>query len=58
MHQQGVTDGLDISAMTAVWSSVVDALVNWWLEHPNQTAEQMTLRCTRLISALFGDSAL
>jgi AcrR family transcriptional regulator len=53
MHQQGVTDRLDISAMTAVWLSVVDALVNWWRAHPDQTAEQMTLRCARLISALF-----
>jgi AcrR family transcriptional regulator len=55
LHQQGVTDQLDISAMTAVWLSVVDALVNWWLEHPDQTAEQMTARCVRLIGALFGE---
>ena len=55
MHQQGVTDRLDISAMTSVWLSVVDALVNWWLRHPDQTAEQMTRRCARLIGALFGD---
>jgi AcrR family transcriptional regulator len=55
MHQQGVTDRLDISALTAVWLSIVDALVNWWLAHPDQTAEQMTLRCARLIGALFGD---
>jgi AcrR family transcriptional regulator len=54
MHQQGVRDRLDISAMTAVWLSVVDALVNWWLAHPDQTAEQMTQRCARLIGALFG----
>ena len=53
MHQQGVTSRLDISAMTAVWLSVVDALVNWWLEHPDQTPEQMTARCARLIEALF-----
>ena len=55
MHQQGVTHHLDISAMTAVWLSVVDALVNWWLEHPDETAEQMTARCVRLIGALFGE---
>ncbi|HST85086.1 MAG TPA: TetR/AcrR family transcriptional regulator [Kineosporiaceae bacterium] len=55
LHQQGVTHQLDISAMTAVWLSVVDALVNWWLEHPDQTAEQMTARCVRLIGALFGE---
>jgi AcrR family transcriptional regulator len=55
MHQAQVTDQLDISAMTSVWLSVVDALVNWWLAHPDQSAEQMTRRCTRLIGALFGD---
>lgn len=53
MHQQGVTDRMDISALTAVWLSIVDALVNWWLAHPDQTAEQMTARCARLIAALF-----
>jgi AcrR family transcriptional regulator len=56
MHQQGVRDRLDISAMTAVWLSVVDALVTWWLAHPDQTAEQMTRRCARLLEALFDDA--
>jgi AcrR family transcriptional regulator len=55
MNQHMVTDRLDISAMTAVWLSIVDALVNWWLAHPDQTAEQMTQRCARLIGALFAD---
>jgi AcrR family transcriptional regulator len=55
MHEHGVHDRLDISAMTAVWLSVVDALVNWWLAHPDQTAEQMTRRCARLLGALFDD---
>jgi AcrR family transcriptional regulator len=58
MLQQQVTDRLDISAMTAVWLSVVDALVDWWLAHPDQSAEQMTARCARLIGALFGDQLL
>ena len=34
MSLAGATDPLDISAMTAVWMSTVDALVGWWLEHP------------------------
>jgi len=47
---------LDISAMTAVWMSVVDALVNWWLDHPDQSAEQMKKRCLRLLNALFAEA--
>lgn len=53
----GNDDAGDASAMTAVWMSVVDALVNWWLEHPDQTAEQMTQRCLRLAGALFAEGA-
>ena len=57
MTMNGNNDPLDISAMTAVWMSVVDALVNWWLDHPDQTAEQMTQRCLRLLNALFAEAA-
>jgi AcrR family transcriptional regulator len=48
---------LDISAMTAVWLGIVDSLMNWWVEHPDQTADEMMHRCLRLLAALFGDSA-
>ena len=54
MGLAGNDDALDISAMTSVWLGIVDSLMNWWVEHPEQTAEQMTQRCTRLITALFG----
>lgn len=47
-------DVLDISAMTAVWLSIVDSLVTWWLDHPSESADDMTQRCGRLIAALFG----
>lgn len=49
----GDEDARDISALTAVWMSIVDALVNWWLAHPDETAAQMTQRCTRLFGTLF-----
>ena len=48
------SDVLDISAMTAVWLSIVDSLVTWWLDHPSETADDMTQRCGRLIAALLG----
>lgn len=56
MTMNGNHAPLDISAMTAVWMSIVDALVNWWLDHPDQTAEQMMQRCLRLLNALFAEA--
>lgn len=56
MALDGNSDPLDVSAMKAVWLGIVDSLMAWWLEHPNETAEQMTQRCTRLLAALFGDA--
>lgn len=54
MGLAGNDDGLDISAMTSVWLGIVDSLMNWWVEHPDETAEQMMQRCARLLSALLG----
>lgn len=57
MTLAGNTDELDISAMTSVWLGIVDSLMDWWLDHPGETAEQMIQRCMRLLDALFGDHA-
>ena len=54
MHLAGIDDPLDVSAMTATWLGIVDSLIDWWVDHPDESAEQMTQRCVRLISALFG----
>ena len=40
--------------MTAVWLGIVDSLMNWWMDHPDQSADQMMQRCLRLLTALFG----
>ena len=53
----GVTDELDVSAMTGVWLGIVDSLMNWWLDHPDQTADEMMQRIVRLVGALFVDAA-
>ncbi|HEX7740186.1 MAG TPA: TetR/AcrR family transcriptional regulator [Marmoricola sp.] len=53
MHLAGNDDPLDVSAMVAVWMSLVDSLVNWWLEHPDESAHAMTERSARLILALY-----
>lgn len=52
MHARGNTDPLDISALEGVWTSAVTALVNWWLDHPECSAHDMTARCERLVLAL------
>lgn len=57
MALAGNDDTLDVSAMTSVWLGIVDSLMNWWVEHPDQTADQMTQRCLRLLAALFGEPA-
>ncbi|MET0449971.1 MAG: TetR/AcrR family transcriptional regulator [Aeromicrobium sp.] len=54
MGLAGNDDALDVSAMTSVWLGIVDSLMNWWVDHPEQTAGQMTQRCVRLLTALFG----
>ena len=57
MGLAGNDDPLDISAMTAVWLGIVDSLMDWWLDHPDESAEQMMQRCMRLLTALFGGDA-
>jgi AcrR family transcriptional regulator len=48
----GLTDAEDNALSAHVWETVVTAIVNWWLGHPDETAASMTDRCNRLITAL------
>jgi AcrR family transcriptional regulator len=57
MALAGNRDPQDIAAMTSLWLGVVDSLVNWWLDHADQTAAQMTERCNRLLQALWAATA-
>lgn len=54
MRLAGDGDEDDLSALVAVWSSVFDSLVTWWLDHPGETPEAMSRRCLRLFSAVIG----
>ena len=54
MHLAGNDDPVDLDAMTHVWSQVFDALVTWWIDHPDETPEAMSARTTRLFAAVFG----
>lgn len=52
MQLGGDPDTLDISAMTALWMGVVDSLVNWWIDRPQESAEAMYQRCLRLLGVV------
>jgi AcrR family transcriptional regulator len=51
---RGITSDLDASALSAVWLGVVNSLVEWWLGHPDESADAMTARCYRLLDAILG----
>ncbi|MFD6389074.1 TetR/AcrR family transcriptional regulator [Nocardia sp. NPDC060259] len=53
LAERGITDAADLSALTDVWMGVVTAMVNWWLRHPDESADAMIARCRRLMGALF-----
>ena len=54
MALSGNTDRLDVSAMTAVWLGIVDSLMRWWVDHPDESAAAMTERSGRLLVAILG----
>jgi len=49
---RGLTDPDDRSALVAVWTGLVAALLDWWLEHPEQSAQAMAERSHRLVATL------
>ena len=51
---RGIRSRLDASALSTVWMGIVNSLVAWWLEHPGESAAQMTERCNRLLGAIVG----
>ncbi|HAL28994.1 MAG TPA: TetR/AcrR family transcriptional regulator [Chloroflexi bacterium] len=54
LRSRGHRSKFDASALSAAWMGLVNALVTWWLEHPDESAEDMTQRCYRLIAAVIG----
>jgi AcrR family transcriptional regulator len=54
LRARGINSTLDAAALTAVWMGVVNSLVEWWLNHPEESAEQMIERCYRLLAAIIG----
>lgn len=54
LRSRGQGSKLDASALSAAWMGLVNSLVVWWLEHPDESAADMTQRCYRLIAAVLG----
>ncbi len=54
LRARGIRSTLDASALTAVWMGIVNSIVEWWLDHPHESAEQMIERCYRLLGAILG----
>jgi AcrR family transcriptional regulator len=52
LRARGIRSRLDASALTLVWMGVVNSLVEWWLEHPDESAAAMIERCHRLLGAI------
>lgn len=55
LRARGAANDLDASALSAVWMGLVDSLVQWWLAHPDESAQDMVQRCARLITAILTD---
>ncbi|MFD2416051.1 TetR/AcrR family transcriptional regulator [Amycolatopsis pigmentata] len=49
----GEVDPLDVDALARMWTGIVDAVVTWAIDHPDETAEQLTARWTRIVTAIF-----
>ncbi|WP_405754422.1 MULTISPECIES: TetR/AcrR family transcriptional regulator [unclassified Streptomyces] len=49
---RGNEDPLDADALKHVWTGTVSALMGWWIAHPDQSAQDMSARCARLLTAV------
>lgn len=52
LREHGNRDTLDADALKHVWTGTVSALIGWWVNHPELSAQDMTARCARLLSAI------
>ncbi|RPK54192.1 transcriptional regulator BetI [Streptomyces sp. ADI96-02] len=52
LRAHGDDDPLDADALKHVWTGTVSALVGWWISHPDQSARDMAVRCSRLLAAI------
>lgn len=55
LRARGIRSRKDADALGAVWVGLVDSLVGWWIDHPEESAEAMTARCARLMGAVLAE---
>ncbi|MGA5005144.1 TetR/AcrR family transcriptional regulator [Streptomyces koyangensis] len=54
LRAAGDDDPLDHELLSAVWQHAVTAIVQWWLDHPEQTAADMAARAARMLHIVLG----
>ena len=52
LRRAGDADPLDHDLLGRVWQHAVNAVVTWWLEHPELDAAAMEARCARVLAAM------
>ncbi|TDU80302.1 TetR/AcrR family transcriptional regulator [Streptomyces sp. KS 21] len=52
LRGHGNEDPLDADALKHVWTGAVSSLMGWWIAHPDQSAQEMSTRCARLLKAI------
>ncbi|MEV7242963.1 TetR/AcrR family transcriptional regulator [Streptomyces sp. NPDC003236] len=52
LHGQGNDDALDADVLKHIWTGTVSALLGWWISHPDLSAQDMSARCARLLTAI------
>lgn len=45
-------DESDVLLVTQMWFGAVAAVVQWWVDHPKESAQSVSRRCTRILTAL------
>jgi AcrR family transcriptional regulator len=54
LKARGIDSKLDASALSSLWMGMVNSLVEWWLDHPDESADAKIERCYRLLAAIIG----
>lgn len=53
----GDPDPVDHAVMTRVWLGIVDTVMRWWADHPEEPAVEVSRRARRIVGALFVDAS-
>lgn len=53
----GDTDADDVDVMVRVWVGMLDTVMRWWAEHPEQSGAEVLARAERVAGVLFAPPA-